>query len=52
MKKRKKRKENRTVSYYFSKDWLTSLWRKYWEIIIALIAGLIVGKFILPKFFR
>jgi len=52
MKKPKKRKENRTVSYYFSKDWLTSLWRKYWSIIIALAAGVVVGKFILPKFLK
>jgi len=30
---------------------LKSFWDKYWEIIIAIIAGFIVG-IILPKFFK
>jgi len=30
---------------------LKSFWGKYWEIIIAIIAGFIVG-IILPKFFK
>ena len=35
-----------------SKKQLESFWDKYWEVIIAAIAGLIVGAFIVPKFFR
>jgi hypothetical protein len=27
-------------------------WSKHWEVIIAAIAGLIVGAFIVPRFFR
>jgi len=34
-----------------ARSWIEEFWNKYWTII-ALIAGLIVGKFILPKFFR
>lgn len=33
------------------KMWIKKLWDKYWAIIIAIIAGVIIGKFILPKFF-
>jgi hypothetical protein len=31
---------------------LESFWAKHWEVIIAAIAGLIVGAFVVPKFFR
>jgi hypothetical protein len=35
-----------------ARNWIEEFWDKYWSIIVALIAGIIVGKFILPKFFR
>lgn len=41
---RKPRKNRRTK--------FDSFWAKHWEVIIAAIAGLIVGAFVVPKFFR
>jgi hypothetical protein len=32
--------------------WTKNFWDKYWSIIIALIAGFIIGALIFPKFFR
>ena len=29
-----------------------TFWEKHWEIIVAAIFGLIVGLFIVPKFFK
>ncbi len=31
---------------------LKSLWEKHWEIIIVAFLAFIVGKFILPMFFK
>jgi hypothetical protein len=31
---------------------LKSLWKRHWEIIIVAILAFLVGKFILPMFFR
>jgi uncharacterized membrane protein YraQ (UPF0718 family) len=31
--------------------WLKSIWDKYWEIIVAIITGFIIG-IILPNFFK
>jgi hypothetical protein len=50
--RREKRGKNRNISDYLDKKYLISILRKYREIIIALILGLIVGVFILPKLFR
>jgi LPS O-antigen subunit length determinant protein (WzzB/FepE family) len=50
--RREKRKKKRSISGYFDKRYLKSLWDEHWEIIITVILGLIVGVFILPTFFR
>jgi uncharacterized membrane protein YraQ (UPF0718 family) len=34
------------------KRWIRVFWDKYWEIIITIIAGIIIGKYILPIFFK
>ncbi len=31
---------------------MKSLWEKHWEIIVVAILAFIVGKFILPMFFK
>jgi len=50
--RREKREKSRNISDYLDKKYLISIWEKHWEIFIALILGLIVGVFILPKLFR
>jgi uncharacterized membrane protein YraQ (UPF0718 family) len=35
-----------------ARNWTKNFWDKYWSIIIALIAGFIIGALIFPKFFR
>ena len=32
--------------------WAKDFWAKYWEIILAIVAGLIIGKLILPRLLR
>jgi hypothetical protein len=35
-----------------ARNWIEEFWHKHWPIIVALIAGLIAGKFILPILFK
>jgi hypothetical protein len=44
-KERKKPRKGRKTKFEL-------FWAKHWEVIIAAIAGLIVGAFVVPKFFR
>jgi hypothetical protein len=32
--------------------WIRVFGDKYWQIIIAIIAGIIIGKYIMPMFMR
>jgi len=43
---------SKSSTYGKVRSWIEEFWDKYWSIIIALIAGLFVGKFILPRFFQ
>lgn len=33
------------------KRWIRDFWDKYWGIIMAILAGIIFGKYIFPKLF-
>jgi hypothetical protein len=52
MKKSHRKHRSKFGIFQKARNWIEEFWDKYWSIIVALIAGIIVGKFILPKFFR
>jgi len=51
MKRYRKAHKQKDYSAYKRKQQFNTFWQKYGMIIFAIIMGLILGKYVLPRFF-